>query len=113
MFELGAAKNRDNGADDTMKELTYEPEEFPQGQKSLVEVPLSALSSDALLGLVEEYVTRDGTDYGFAEKTLRDKCEALLEQLRSGEAVVVFDLALEAPNIVMRETMHAKDQLRR
>ena len=32
----------------------------------------SALSADALHGLVEEFASRDGTDYGLTEKTLEE-----------------------------------------
>ncbi|MEK7703855.1 MAG: YheU family protein, partial [Myxococcota bacterium] len=57
-----------------------------------MQVPINALSPQALTALVEEYVTRDGTDYGAHERTLQDKKDAVLAQLQSGEAVVVFDV---------------------
>ena len=72
-----------------------------------IEVPISSLSADALLGLVEEYVTRDGTDYGHREKTIEDKKAAIIAQLRSREALVVFDLSTATPNIVSREELVA------
>jgi len=73
------------------------------GERGL-RVPVDALSKEALDGLVEEYVTRDGTDYGLHESSLRDKKDAVLAQLHTGEAVIVYDVATETTNIVNRET---------
>jgi uncharacterized protein YheU (UPF0270 family) len=59
------------------------------------------LSPEALRGLVEEFVTRDGTDYGAVERTLEEKAARLETQLGSGEAVVVFDPRTETVTIVL------------
>lgn len=59
------------------------------------------LSPEALRGLVEEFVTRDGTDYGRVERTLDEKIARLETQLRKGEAVIVFDPRTETANVVL------------
>ena len=41
----------------------------------------TALSADALRGVVEEFVGRDGTDYGCEERTLDEKVRDVLRQL--------------------------------
>ena len=41
-------------------------------------VDANALSEPALSGLIEEFVTRDGTDYGAQEPTLDNKKNAIL-----------------------------------
>ena len=51
----------------------------------IVQIPVEALSGQALDGLLEEFVTRDGTDYGAEERTLDDKKSAVRRQLRRGE----------------------------
>ncbi|MCZ6784982.1 MAG: YheU family protein [Proteobacteria bacterium] len=66
-----------------------------------VEIPTEELRPEVLRGLVEEFVTRDGTDYGAVERSLEEKIEAALAQLRSGEARVVFDPESESANIVL------------
>ena len=38
-------------------------------------VPYDQISEDALQGLIEEFITRDGTDYGFEEVPLSTKVE--------------------------------------
>ena len=66
-----------------------------------VEIPAEELTPEVLRGLVEEFVTRDGTDYGTVERSLEEKIEDALAQLRSGEARVVFDPVSESANIVL------------
>jgi len=69
--------------------------------KDGVELPVDALSPEALHNLVEEFVTRDGTDYGAVEQTVASKIAAVLRQLRAGEARIVFDPETETTNIVL------------
>ena len=66
-------------------------------------VPVDSLSPEALEGLVEEFVTRDGTDYGLRERSLAEKKAAVLRQLQRGEIVIVFDPASETCNIVPKD----------
>lgn len=56
-----------------------------------VEIPWQSLSEDALGGVIEEYVTREGTEYGSAEVSLADKCLQVKHQLARGDAVITFD----------------------
>jgi uncharacterized protein YheU (UPF0270 family) len=67
-----------------------------------VEVPVDALSSAALRALVEEFVTRDGTDYGAVERSLDAKVAHVLHQLERGEVRIVFDPETETTTIVSR-----------
>lgn len=67
-----------------------------------VEIPVDQLSPEALLGVVDDYVLREGTDYGGGEHTLERKREQVLAQLRSGKAVIVFDEVTESCTIVLR-----------
>lgn len=60
-----------------------------------VEVPYTRLDPDTLRRVVEDLVTRDGTDYGEVEKTLAQKADALLAQLERGEAKLVMDMTTE------------------
>ncbi len=67
------------------------------------EVPMEALPQDVLRSLLEEFVTRDGTDYGAQELALEEKVENLRRQLARGEARIVFDPESESVNIVVPE----------
>ncbi len=77
-----------------------DPDETSPPGRSGVELDASQLSAEALRGLVEEYVSREGTDYGPGDWTLEDKVLQVMRQLESGEARIVFDLELETAGIV-------------
>jgi uncharacterized protein len=66
-----------------------------------IDVPYTALSPETLRAVVEEFVTRAGTDYGVREKSLEEKIEDVLRQLRRGEAKLVFDAETNSVNIVV------------
>jgi len=68
-----------------------------------VEVPVERISREALDGLIEEFVTRDGTDYGSQERTLEEKKRAIARQLDRGEVVILFDPESETCNIVPKD----------
>lgn len=65
-----------------------------------VEVEPSSLSADALRGVVEEFVTRDGTDYGAVERSLEEKVADVLRQLERREVRIVFDPETGSVNLL-------------
>lgn len=66
-------------------------------------IPHQQLSADALNALVEDFVTRDGTDYGTMEVSLAQKSRQVIRQLQQGKIVIVYDAATETCNIVRKE----------
>ena len=74
------------------------PEERPEPEG--VEIDWRDLSEDALRGVAESFVNREGTDYGARERGFEGKVEDVLRQLRSGEAKLLFDREAESANIV-------------
>lgn len=66
-----------------------------------VVVPHSELSAQALQGVLESFVLREGTDYGEKEFSLGQKIAHVLRQLERGEAQVVFDPNTESIGIVV------------
>jgi uncharacterized protein YheU (UPF0270 family) len=71
----------------------------PESEKP-VEIPYRKLAPATLRALVEEFITREGTDYGLEEKTLEEKVADVMKQLERGEAKIVFELETETANIV-------------
>jgi len=67
-----------------------------------VAVPPERLQADILQALLEEFATRDGTDYGERELTLDDKVERLQRQLRAGELRILYDVDCEQWDLVPR-----------
>ena len=62
-------------------------------------IPWDELSEDALMGIIEEFVTREGTEYGSSEVSLEMKCQQVRLQLRSGKAFITFDEELQTCSI--------------
>ncbi|CAA0089591.1 Uncharacterised protein [Zhongshania aliphaticivorans] len=68
-----------------------------------VEIPWQKLSDDALQGMLEELVTRDGTDYGENELTVDAKIRQLRHALETKKAVIVFSPETESWNVSAKE----------
>lgn len=54
-------------------------------------IPHRALSPEALRGVIEAFVTREGTDYGAEDVPLATKVVQVRQQLDEGSAVLVYD----------------------
>ncbi|MEZ5573299.1 MAG: YheU family protein [Halioglobus sp.] len=65
-----------------------------------VEVPVQRLQPDVLHALLEEYASRDGTDYGEREFSLAEKVERLLGQLQSRDLRLLYDTRSEQWDLV-------------
>ena len=68
-----------------------------------VAVPLPRLQKDVLQALLEEFASRDGTDYGECEFTLQQKANALHAQLLKGDLQLLYDTDSEEWDLVAAE----------
>ncbi|ESP62660.1 putative cytosolic protein [Smithella sp. ME-1] len=66
-------------------------------------IPVNKLSAKALKGLIEEFITRGGTDYGAVEAALETKFKQVKNKLKDGSAVLVFDDETETTNILLAD----------
>ncbi|MBB3046142.1 hypothetical protein FHR99_000378 [Litorivivens lipolytica] len=62
----------------------------------MVEIPWQKLTPEALQGLLEELVTRDGTDYGEVELSMDEKVARLRKALEDKRAVIAFSPETES-----------------
>lgn len=69
-------------------------------------IPYERLSPAALQGLIEEFVTREGTDSGYTQKSLEENVAMVMNQLRHGEALIVYDEATRTANIVSKNILN-------
>ncbi len=69
-------------------------------EEKIVEISAAELSPEALHGLVVEFVTRDGTDYGSRERSVEEKVSAVLRSLERGEVRIVFELGSGSANLL-------------
>jgi uncharacterized protein YheU (UPF0270 family) len=73
-----------------------------------VVVPHDALSAEALANLIEDFITREGTDYGEREHTADEKRAAVKHKLERGTIVIVFDLESESASLVNADEWKSK-----
>ena len=69
-----------------------------------VEVPIQRLSADVLAALLEEFASRDGTDYGQYDLTLAGKVSSLRRQLQEGSLCLLYDADSEQWDLLPRDT---------
>ena len=67
-----------------------------------IELDPADLTQEAIRGLAESFVAREGTDYGLHEKTWDEKVQAVLDQIERGEARIVFDPESESATLIPR-----------
>ncbi len=73
------------------------PDDVPE----YVEVPVAELSQPVLRGVVEEFITREATDYGF-EVSFDAKFERVLKQLEKGDALIVYNTREQSTTLMTR-----------
>lgn len=56
-----------------------------------IPIPPAQLSAEALRGVIESFVLREGTDYGEREFSLEQKVAQVRAQLERGQARILFD----------------------
>lgn len=66
-------------------------------------IPWHTLAPETLDNLIESFVLREGTDYGEYERSLADKVADVKQQLKNGEAVLVWSELHETVNIMPRK----------
>lgn len=72
---------------------------------AFIQVPAEQLSAEALQGLIEAFIAREGTDYGEVEWSLDEKRAQVEHAIRRGEAVIVFDPITESCTIATPDAL--------
>jgi|TARA_R100000005_G_scaffold5300_1_gene2592 hypothetical protein len=70
----------------------------------LLEIPPARLSAEVLAALLEEFASRDGTDYGDRELSLSAKVQQLRAQLDSGALALLYDGDSETWDLLPRDS---------
>jgi uncharacterized protein len=66
-------------------------------------IPVNKLSTEALQGVIEEFISRNGTDYGAIEASWETNVQQVKYKLENGSAVLVFDDETETTNIFLAD----------
>ena len=67
----------------------------------MIKIPFGALSEDALLGVIDEFIQREGTDYGHRDYTLDEKRRSVRSALERGRAMIVYDEATRTTTVLL------------
>lgn len=68
-----------------------------------MKIPYEQLNPETLRAVIEEFVSRDGTDYGEEEATLDEKVDQVLQQLKQKKCFLMYDEKTASCNIVKKE----------
>jgi uncharacterized protein YheU (UPF0270 family) len=68
-----------------------------------VEVPAQQLQAEVLQALLEDYASRDGTDYGEQELSLAQKVGNLRRQIEQGDLLILYEVEGEHWDLVPAE----------
>lgn len=63
-------------------------------------IPLDSLPRETLTAIIENFVLREGTEYGQEDVALADKIQQVQLQLKQGLAVLVYSELHETVNIL-------------
>ncbi|MES3037094.1 MAG: YheU family protein [Bdellovibrionota bacterium] len=88
--------------DDTVSR-SYQPVRSEKPPAPPVEIPIEVISEDALTGVIENYITREGTDYGMVEVNHETKVRQIRDQIHKGYVKIVFDPDSESVTIMSQK----------
>ncbi|MFA5493443.1 MAG: YheU family protein [Porticoccaceae bacterium] len=69
----------------------------------MIEIPPERLADELLDAIIEEFVLREGTEYGDREVALAVKIGQVRQQIARGQVVIVFDADSQSCNLLTRQ----------
>ena len=69
----------------------------------MINIPMSELTQEALLGVVDAFILREGTDYGLQDYTLEEKRQRVIAMLQGDKAEICFYPENEHIDIVLND----------
>ncbi|TPE54738.1 YheU family protein [Maribrevibacterium harenarium] len=68
-------------------------------------IPYDDLPAETLVNIIDDIVSRDGTDYGAYDLSVEDKRRQVMSLLKRKEAVLLFDTESETIRLVSKAEM--------
>ncbi len=81
------------------------------GQKPPIKIPYSELSQEALQNVIEQFISRDGPDSGHVDITFKRKVEQVMQKLKTGKAIILYDGQTQSCNIFPNDDPMVTDLL--
>ncbi len=73
------------------------------GSELPIRIPYEQLSSEALDGIVQQFISKDGQDSGHSDIPFEKKMLQVKQQLKAGRAVIFFDQFTQTCNIILKD----------
>lgn len=70
-------------------------------------IPLEQLSNETLTAIIEDFILREGTEYGAEDVSKEAKITQVKKQLEQGSAVLVYSELHESVNILPSDQFKA------
>ena len=70
-------------------------------------IPLEQLSHETLIAIIEDFILREGTEYGAEDVSKKTKITQVKKQLELGHAVLVYSELHESINILPSDQFKA------
>lgn len=74
-------------------------------------IPIDKVSADVLNSIIQEFVLREGTEYGNEDVTLATKIAQVKQQLTKGSALLVFSELHQNVNIMPADQFNQSEDI--
>ncbi|MDA8898421.1 YheU family protein [Porticoccaceae bacterium] len=72
----------------------------------MIEIPAERLNAEIMTAIIEEFILREGTDYGAQEVDFSSKVAQVMALLKAGEVTITFDPKTENCTLLTRQQFH-------
>ena len=72
----------------------------------MIEIPAERLNAEIMTAIIEEFILREGTDYGAQEVDFASKVSQVMALLEAGEVTITFDPKTENCTLLTRQQFH-------
>ena len=69
----------------------------------MIEIPAERLNTEIMTAIIEEFILREGTDYGAQEVDFASKISQVKALLEAGEVTITFDPKTENCTLLTRQ----------
>ncbi len=83
------------------------PENFTPQEKPII-IPAEILSDEALLGIIDDFILREGTDYGAHEVSHETKQNQVRKLIDREDALILFEATTQSVTLVLKKEYRRK-----
>ena len=77
----------------------------------MIEIPPNKLADEILVSIIEEFINREGTDYGKQEVQLDLQIKKARSKIIRGDVLIMFDPKTESCNLITKEELSSIKKL--